>query len=222
MIIPSIDLMKGKVVQLTQGKNKILEIDNPFYFAGKFIGFKEVQVIDLDAAMNKGENTKKIKEISGIVNARIGGGIRSIEKAVELVDAGAKKIIIGTKANKKFLEQLNQNISKQKIIIALDSFKGKIVTEGWQKETEETPFDLIPELEVYCNEFFFTFVEKEGLMKGTNLKAIKQLKKTTKNEISVAGGISSIQEARKIEKLGIKPVIGMALYSGKISLEEIK
>ncbi len=222
MIIPSIDLMKGKVVQLKQGKNKVLEIDNPFYFAGRFADFKEVQVIDLDAAMNKGENTKKIKEILGIVNGRVGGGIRNTKKAVELIEAGAKKIIIGTKADKAFLQKLNEVIPKKKIIVALDSFKEKIVVEGWQKKTEKTPFELIPELEPYCSEFFFTFVEREGLMKGTNFDSIKKLKKITKNKISVAGGIASIQEAKKIEKLGINPIIGMALYSGKITLEEIK
>lgn len=222
MIIPSIDLMKGKVVQLEQGKNKVLEIDNPFYFAGKFRDFQEVQVIDLDAAMNKRKNTAIIKQMLELINARVGGGIRSIEKAVELIDNGAKKIIIGTQANKKFLEKLTERVPRKKIIVALDSFKGKVVVEGWKKKTNKTPFELIKELEPYCSEFLFTCVEKEGLMKGTDFDLIKKLKTNTKNELSAAGGISSIQEARKLERIGVKPIIGMALYSGKISLEEIK
>ncbi|PIN98867.1 MAG: 1-(5-phosphoribosyl)-5-[(5-phosphoribosylamino)methylideneamino] imidazole-4-carboxamide isomerase [Candidatus Diapherotrites archaeon CG10_big_fil_rev_8_21_14_0_10_31_34] len=222
MIIPSIDLIQGKVVQLEQGKNKVFEIDNPFYFAGRFKGFKEVQLIDLDAAMNKGENKLIVKEITEIVNARVGGGIRSIEKAVELIDDGAKKIIIGTQANKKFLEKLTERVPRKKIIVAVDSFKGKVVVEGWKKKTSKTPFELIKELEPYCGEFLFTCVEKEGLMNGTDFDLIKKLKECTKNELSAAGGITSIQEARKLERIGVKPIIGMALYSGKISWEEIK
>jgi len=222
MIIPSIDLMKGKVVQLEQGKKKRLEIDNPFYFAGRFKGFNEVQLIDLDAAMNKGENFSDVKEISGILNARVGGGIRTEKKAVELIKAGAKKIIIGTAADKKFLKKLAERIGKEKIIVAVDSFKGKVVVKGWKKKTEKTPFELIEELEPFCSEFLFTCVEKEGLMKGTDFEIIKKLRKATRNELSVAGGISSLQEARKLEKINVKPVIGMAFYTGKILLEEIK
>ncbi len=222
MIIPSIDLIQGKVVQLQQGRKKVIEINNPFYFAGKFKGFKEVQVIDLDKAMNNGENTLIVKEIAGIVNARVGGGIRSIEKAEELIDCRAKKIIIGTKADKEFLEKLTEKISKKKIIVAVDSFKGKVVIQGWKKKTNKTPFEVISELEDFCGEFLFTCVEKEGLMKGTDFGIIKKLRKSTKKDLSVAGGITSIQEARKLEKIRVKPVIGMALYSEKISLEEIK
>lgn len=220
MILPSIDLMKGKAVQLVQGKEKALERENVLALAEEFSLYGELQVIDLDAALGKGNNAELVKEIIRKYAARVGGGIRSVEKARELVFDGAKKVIIGTRANKEFLEKLCKEIGRKKIIVAIDSRNGKVSIKGWQKETEKSPFELVKELEDYCSEFLYTCIEKEGKMKGIDWKTVRKLKKLTKNKITIAGGISSIEEIKKLEEREMNSVLGMALYTGKIDLAE--
>jgi phosphoribosylformimino-5-aminoimidazole carboxamide ribotide isomerase len=221
MIIPSIDLMQGKAVQLIQGKKKKIE-KNAFEMLEKFSGFKEIQVIDLDKAMNKGKNTGLIKELCAKANCRVGGGIRTTDYAKELIECGANKIIIGTKANKEFLKELNKVIPKEKIVCALDAWNKKIVVEGWRKKTNENLFDKLKELEAYCNEFLFTAVEKEGLMQGIDFDSVKKIAKQTKNKVTYAGGVSSVKEIELLESIEVNCVIGMAIYSEKIDLKELK
>jgi phosphoribosylformimino-5-aminoimidazole carboxamide ribotide isomerase len=222
MLIPSIDLLGGKVVQLQQGQTiKISIEEKPLEFASRFSSFEETQVIDLDAATGRGENRAIVEGICCIVNARVGGGIRSTEKARQLIKAGAKKLIIGTKANKNFLQKLCNEFGKDRIIVALDSRRGKVAVEGWKKTLRETPFERAKELEPYCGEFLYTCIEKEGLMQGIDWQTIKRLKSVTSNKISVAGGIASVKEIRELEAFGVKPVVGMALYSGKIKMSEV-
>ncbi|MDP3766195.1 MAG: HisA/HisF-related TIM barrel protein, partial [Nanoarchaeota archaeon] len=160
MIIPSIDLMNGKAVQLKQGKEKVLERKDVLALAKEFGKYGEIAVIDLDAALGKGNNSELIKKICKIADCRVGGGIRTIEKANEILQAGAKKIIIGTKANSEFLKQL----PKDRVMVAIDAKDNYVVTEGWTKKTNATPQQLISRLESYCSGFLFTNVDKEGLM----------------------------------------------------------
>ena len=216
MIIPSIDLMDGKAVQLRQGKEKILERENVFELAKEFSKYGEIAVIDLDAAMGKGNNLELIKKICKIAPCRVGGGIMTIEKAREILDFGANKIIIGTKANPDFLKQL----PKEKTIAAIDTKDGYVVNRGWANKTKKTPEEAIKELEHYCSEFLFTNVNKEGLMQGFDLDKVKKLKMLTKNKITAAGGITTVEDIKKLEDLGCNSQIGMALYTGKINLEE--
>ncbi len=219
MLIPSIDLLGGKVVQLQQGQTiKISIEEKPLEFASRFSSFEETQVIDLDAATGRGENLTIVEGICYIVNARVGGGIRSPERARQLIKAGAKKLIIGTKANKNFLQKLCNEFGKDRIIVALDSRRGKVTVEGWKKTLRETPFERAKELEPYCGEFLYTCIEKEGLMQGIDWQTIKRLKSVTSNKISVAGGIASVKEIRELEAFGVKPVVGMALYTGNIKV----
>ncbi|MFH1588557.1 MAG: phosphoribosyl-AMP cyclohydrolase [Candidatus Diapherotrites archaeon] len=221
MIIPSIDLMQGKAVQLTQGKKKKIEKEVNEMLE-KFSLFEEIQVIDLDKAIGKGENTALVKELCKKANCRAGGGIRNSKYAKELIEAGAKKIIIGTKANKKFLEKLNKEIPKEKIICAIDAWKRKIVVEGWRKKTNQNVFDKVKELEEFCGEFLFTAVEKEGLMQGIDFDSVKKIREITKNKIAYAGGIKSMKEIETLESIGVSSIVGMAIYSGKINLNELK
>ena len=216
MIIPSIDLMDGKAVQLRQGKEKVLERKNVLGLAKEFSKYGEVAVIDLDAAMGKGNNLELIKKICKIADCRVGGGIRTIEKANELLQAGAKRIIIGTMAKPEFLKQL----LKDRIIAAVDTKEGYVVTKGWTNKTKEKPEELIKKLEPYCSGFLFTNVDKEGLMQGIDWGIVKKLKAITKNNLTVAGGISSIEDIKKLESLGVDSQLGMALYKGKIKLDE--
>lgn len=225
MIFPSIDLMNAKVVQLVQGKreNKKIEIDDIAGLAKKFSKYN-IQVIDLDAAMGKGDNLRIIKRLCKYYTCRVGGGIRDVEKAEEIIKAGAEKIIIGSsafkdgKVNLIFLKLLNKKISKDKIIIAIDSKKGKVVTKGWKESTNIDPVKVVEELEPYCSEFLYTYVDKEGMMKGTDFATLRKLKQATTNEITAAGGISSMDEINRLKRLGVNSVLGMALYTGKIKL----
>ena len=216
MIIPSIDLMDGKAVQLKQGKEKMLERENVLDLALEFGKYGEIAVIDLDAAFGKGDNLDLIKKICKIADCRVGGGIRTIEKANEILRAGAKKIIIGTKATPKFLKQL----PKDRVVVAIDAKDGYVVNNGWKNQTRNTPKQLIKKLEPLCSEFLFTDVNKEGLMQGIDFSKIKRLKESTKNKLTVAGGISYITEIKWLENLGIDSQLGMSLYTGKINLSE--
>ena len=217
MIIPSIDLMDGKAVQLKQGKEKVLERENVLELAKEFSKYGELAVIDLDAAMGKGDNLELIKKLCKITACRVGGGIRTIEKAEEILRAGAKKIIIGTKATPEFLKQL----PKEKLIVAVDTIGGYVINKGWANKTKKAPEEVIKELESYCSEFLFTNVDKEGLMQGFDFDKAIKLKKLTKNKITAAGGITTNEDAIKLERLGFNSQIGMALYTGKINLGEV-
>lgn len=226
MVITSIDLISGKSVQLRQGKEKILERGNVLNLAKDFNRYGETAVIDLDAAMNKGDNLETIEEILGVAECRVGGGIRTIEKAKELISFGANKVIIGSMAfknnriNVAFLDELAQKIDRRNIIIAIDALNGEIVTEAWTHGTGIFIPDAIIDLEKYCAEFLFTCVEREGTMKGFDFEAAKRLQSLTNNKITVAGGIHSIGEIKKCAQLGFDVQVGMALYTGKIDLAD--
>lgn len=217
MLVASIDLMDGKAVQLQQGKTKVLERENVLELAKYYARFGEVTVIDLDCALNTGKNNEElIKKICKIAPCRVGGGIRTIEKAKKALSWGAKKIIIGTAASEEFLSELPKN----RVMVAIDSRDGKITTKGWQEVSEFSTLDYVKRFEDYCCGFLFTIVECEGMMQGTKLDLIKEIAKTTTKPITAAGGISSIEEIVDLTKNNISAQLGMALYTGKISLED--
>ncbi|MGD9580147.1 MAG: bifunctional phosphoribosyl-AMP cyclohydrolase/phosphoribosyl-ATP diphosphatase HisIE [Vampirovibrionia bacterium] len=216
MIIPSIDIMDGKAVQLQQGQKKIIEKENVFELAREFSMYGEIAVIDLDAAMGKGENTELIKSLCKQYSCRVGGGIRTKEKALEYLHAGASKIIIGTAANKELLQELPSS----KIIVAIDTKKGKITTEGWQKVTENTPEEMIKELQDYCYGFLYTIVDKEGMMQGTELESFRKVSKLTNNKIIAAGGITTIEEIKALSDINADCQLGMCIYTGSVKLSD--
>jgi len=226
MIFPSIDLMGGKVVQLVQGKreSKKIEIDDVLGQARKFSKYT-IQLIDLDAAMSKGDNLSIVKILCRKYRCRVGGGIRTVERAKEIIKAGASKIILGSAAFKNnevdhvFLKVLNKSIGREKIIIAIDCKDGNVVIKGWEETTGRDPLKTVKELEPYCSEFLYTYVDKEGMMEGTDFSTLRQLKQITTNELTAAGGISSMDEIKRLERLGVNSVLGMALYAGKITLD---
>ncbi len=229
MIYPSIDLMNGKAVQLVQGRqeNKKLELDHVFELAQTFSALGSINVIDLDAAMGLGTNEELIGRLAAVFSIRVGGGIRSISKARNYIEAGAQKIIIGSAAfasdgiNVPFLEELNKAVDKSRIIVALDSYEKVIVTGGWKEKTSLDAVNVIRSLEKYCGEFLYTQVDKEGMMEGTDCERILALRALTSNAIAAAGGISSIEEIKFLGAHGISSVLGMALYTGKLSFEAL-
>lgn len=216
MIIPSIDLMDGKAVQLRQGKEKVLEKENVLELAKYYSRFGEISVIDLDAAMNKGDNEALIKEICKIAHCRVGGGIRDIEKAKRILANGAKQIIIGTAANEEFLSKL----PKDKVIVAIDSRQGKITVQGWTTQINASPEDYIKRFDNFCSGYLYTIVDKEGMMQGTDIEAIKKIRGLTKKTLIAAGGISTIEEIKTLVKMNVSTQLGMSIYTGAVKLED--
>lgn len=226
MIIPSIDLQQGKAVQLKQGRERMLERDNPLELAAYFDRFGEIAVIDLDASMNKGNNQELIKGICRFADCRVGGGIRTVEKAKELISHGAVKVIIGSRAfennavNHRFLKMLKSAIGKEHMMIAIDAYEGEIVTRAWKHRTGLKLFDVVRELEPYASEFLFTCVEKEGLLRGTDMDTVRRLRTATETKLTVAGGVTTMEEIKQVASLDAHVQLGMALYTEKIKLEE--
>lgn len=214
MIIPSIDIMDGKIVQLKQGKEKVYENENIEKVIEQYKFFPQINVIDLNSAMGNGNNKELIKSICKKLTCNVGGGVRSVDIAYKYIEAGANSVIIGTKASKDFLNKL----PREKIIVSLDTKNGKIAKYGWKKLQDENIYERMLELEDYCYKFLITNVNVEGLNKGTDLKFFESLVGKTKNDIMVAGGITTIDEIKYIHKLGFDQVLGMAITSGKLNI----
>ncbi len=228
MIIPCIDLMEGKVVQLVQGREKVLEGKSPDEMLDLFEGFPEIQVIDLDAAKGRGFNTELIQQIARRATVRVGGGVRTVERARQLVHEGASRVIIGTAAfieggpNIALLAALRKEVGPEHITIALDSFEGRIVVQGWQAATELKAIDVIAALEPFCSGFLCTYVDKEGMMQGTDLEWFTSLHRRTSREIIAAGGITTLDDVEALTAMNIHCAIGMAIYTGRLSLAELR
>lgn len=222
MIIPCIDLMGGKVVQLVQGREKALEGGSPLEMLEQFAAFPQIQVIDLDAAMGQGSNDDLVELIATRSMARVGGGVRSAERARELIGQGAYRVIVGTAAfDKPRLEEIAGAVTPERLIIALDSKGGKVVVKGWKESTEFTAEDLIPLLEPYCSGFLCTYVDKEGMLQGTDLDWFRRLRAATRHELTAAGGITTLEEIRALLQLDIHAALGMAIYTGRLNLAEL-
>jgi phosphoribosylformimino-5-aminoimidazole carboxamide ribotide isomerase len=221
VIIPCIDLMDGRVVQLVQGRDKALEGDVPLEMLRKFAAFPEIQVIDLDAAMGKGENNSLVEMLASRAKCRIGGGVRTPERARRLVDQGAHRVIVGTAAFTPAIEEIAAAVGPERLLIALDSKNGKIVVKGWQEATGFTAEDVIKRLEPYCGGFLCTYVDKEGMMQGTDLDWFRRLRAATDHEITAAGGITTMDEIRALTEMNVHAALGMAIYTGRLSLAEL-
>lgn len=215
MLIPSIDIQKGRAVQLKQGKEFVLEAErSPLELAAEFNRYGEVAVIDLDAALGAGDNLDLVKELCRIAELRCGGGIRSVERGRELLRAGAKQIIIGTAAEPEFLSKF----PRERVLVALDQKKGEVFDRGWLNPTGESISERGRRLSPYCAGFLSTFIEEEGGMQGLGADKARALRDELQMPLTVAGGVSSTEEIIEISKLGIDVQVGMALYTGKIDL----
>jgi phosphoribosylformimino-5-aminoimidazole carboxamide ribotide isomerase len=222
MIIPCIDLMDGKVVQLVQGRDKALEGDAPLEMLRKFAAFPEIQVIDLDAAIGNSENSALVELLASRARCRIGGGVRTPDRAQRLIDQGAHRVIVGTAAFTPALEQIAAAVGPERIIIALDSKHGKIVVKGWREATDFTAEEVINRLEPFCSGFLCTYVDKEGMLQGTDLEWFRSLRAATKHELTAAGGITTIEEIRELLAMNIHTALGMAIYTGRLDLAELQ
>ena len=227
MIIPCIDLMDGKVVQLVQGHKKVLE-RSAEEMLREFDGFEQIQVIDLDAAMNRGSNDELVQHLASKASIRVGGGIRTVERGLELIAQGAFRVIVGTAAfsaegpNLTFLNSLCKIIGREKVTLALDSKHGRIVVNGWKESTNRTAGDVISQLEPYCSGFLCTYVDKEGMMAGTDLHWFRSLRESTNLELVAAGGITTLDDVKALTAMNIHCAIGMSIYTGKLSLKDLR
>jgi phosphoribosylformimino-5-aminoimidazole carboxamide ribotide isomerase len=222
MLIPSIDLMGGKVVQLVQGEKKALEFDDLQYWIDRFIAYPMVQLIDLDAAMGKGENTALIHRICQHLPVQVGGGIRSVEAASKMLQAGAKKVIVGSALLKKgavdieMAQALAHYAAPTRLIFAVDSRGGKVSIKGWQEGTSLTPAEMMRRLDAYCFGYLYTHIDTEGTMSGFPFEVIAGLKAATTRKLIVAGGIKSMDEVTRLDAEGVDSVVGMAVYTGAL------
>jgi phosphoribosylformimino-5-aminoimidazole carboxamide ribotide isomerase len=221
MIIPCIDLMDGKVVQLVQGRDKALEGDAPLEMLRKFAAFPEIQVIDLDAAMGKGENNALVELLASRARCRVGGGVRTADRARRLIDQGAHRVIVGTAAFTPALAEIAAEVGAERVIVALDSKNGKIVVKGWQEATAFTAEEVIGRMEPFCSGFLCTYVDKEGMLQGTDLDWFRGLRAATRHEITAAGGITTIDDIKQLKLIDVHAALGMAIYTGRLDLAEL-
>jgi phosphoribosylformimino-5-aminoimidazole carboxamide ribotide isomerase len=227
MIFPCIDLMDGKVVQLVQGREKALEGDSPLEMLRRFAAFPEIQVIDLNAAMGTGSNDDLVRLIAAHARIRAGGGVRSVDRARALVEQGAHKVIVGTAAfaadgiDAAFLGELAAGIGEDRVIVALDSKDGHVVVKGWREATRFRAEDVLAALQPYCAGFLCTYVDKEGMLQGTDLNWFRRLRAATPLEITAAGGITTLEEVRTLLAMDVHAALGMAVYTGRVKLEDL-
>jgi phosphoribosylformimino-5-aminoimidazole carboxamide ribotide isomerase len=222
MLIPSIDLQAGAVVQLVQGERLAIRDEDVFAWVRRFEKFPKVQVIDLDAATGAGDNLGLVRTIAGSLRCRVGGGIRTLARAQEVLAAGAQQVIAGSALFKDgrpdlaFARAMRDAIGRERLIGAVDSRNGRVVIHGWKTELPLTAVDAVRALDPYCDEFLYTHVDTEGLMGGTDFEAIRAVKKATARRVTAAGGITSQKEIDDLDALGIDAVVGMAIYTGRL------
>jgi phosphoribosylformimino-5-aminoimidazole carboxamide ribotide isomerase len=220
MIIPCIDLMGRKVVQLVQGQEtqKALELPDALVVLEKFKDFPEIQVIDLDAALGRAGQADIVRELCRRKPCRVGGGIRNLERALQGVEDGAHKVIVGSAAfthsgiDTEFLDRLARVISKEKIILAVDCLNDRVAIRGWSETLPLTSTEALPQLEPFCSEFLCTYIDAEGKLRGTNLEWFRKLRSVTPLPITAAGGITTDEEIRALEQMGMHAALGMTIY----------
>ena len=216
--------MGGRVVQLQQGERLAIETDDVDGWIEKFSAFPIVQLIDLDAALGKGSNDELVKRIAAALPCQVGGGVRSIERAQDLLAAGARRVILGSSlfnergVNLARAESFAEVIGVDSLIGAIDSRGGKVVIHGWKKPLTLSPEEAARALEPYVGAFLYTHVDTEGMMTGLALDAVHSVQAATKRRLIAAGGIRSREEIDALDKLGIDAVVGMAIYTGAIAI----
>jgi phosphoribosylformimino-5-aminoimidazole carboxamide ribotide isomerase len=224
MLIPSIDLMGGKIVQLVQGREKKLEFEDFDRWVARFQSFPLIQLIDLDAAMGQGANSALIEYFLERLPCQVGGGIRSIEAARRMLSRGARRVILGSsltlngRIHLEFASQLARELGESRLVFGIDSRGGRLAIGGWREITEISPLEMIRALEPFCSAFLYTHIDTEGTMTGFPLELVVELKRATGRQLIVAGGIATSREVEHLHRIGVDAVVGMALYSGRLGM----
>jgi phosphoribosylformimino-5-aminoimidazole carboxamide ribotide isomerase len=234
VLIPSIDLMGGRIVQLVQGKELKLAFDDFEHWIERFSGYPMVQLIDLDAAMRQGSNRALIEQIAQRLPCQVGGGIGSIERAQEMLAAGARRVIIGSAlfdasgavpegdtqnlVRRDFAQELADAVGAERLVFSVDTREGRIAIKGWKQQVDLTPETAMIALEPFCTAFLYTHIDREGTMQGFPIEIARRLRDTTKRQLIVAGGIREQKEIDALAALGVDAVAGMAVYLGRLAV----
>jgi len=224
MLIPSIDLMGGKIVQLVQGERKALEFEDFEEWIARFSAFPLIQLIDLDSALGTGSNRDLVREFARRLPCQVGGGVRSIEMAQQMLAIGAQRVILGSSLIRDgepdivFAKEIARTVGRERLVFAIDSKHGRVAIKGWRELTAIAPVDMITALEPWCAAFLYTHIDTEGLMQGIPIDIVGQLRASTSKQLIVAGGIASSEQIDQLDVLGIDAVVGMAIYTGKLKL----
>ncbi|MGH9350221.1 MAG: HisA/HisF-related TIM barrel protein [Vicinamibacterales bacterium] len=224
MLIPSIDLQGGRIVQLVQGEALALETDDTEGWIRRFAAFPRVQLIDLDAAKGRGDNLPLVKTICRRLPCRAGGGIRTVDRAREVLDAGAHAVIVSSalfqegRVDVEFARRLAGAVGLERVIAAVDSRGGQVVIHGWATALPISAVDAVRALEPWCGEFLYTHVDTEGLMRGTDMATILAVRAATTRRVTAAGGIATREEIDRLDAHGVDAVVGMAIYTGRLDL----
>ena len=225
MLIPSIDLMGGKIAQLVQGERKALEFDDFEEWIARFSSFPLIQLIDLDAAIGTGDNRELVRDFARRLPCQVGGGIRSLERAEEVLSLGARRVILGSSlirngaADTVFAEQAAHTLGAGKLVFAIDSKHGRVAIRGWRELAAITPIDMIAALEPWCGAFLYTHIDTEGLMQGIPFDTVRGLREATARQLIAAGGITTREEIDRLHTIKVDAVVGMAIYTGKLKLD---
>jgi phosphoribosylformimino-5-aminoimidazole carboxamide ribotide isomerase len=218
MLIPSIDLMGGKIVQLVQGEKKALEFDDFEPWLERFEKYPLVQIIDLDAAIGQGDNRPIVRSLLRRLPCQVGGGIRTPQAAQQMLADGALRVIIGSSLVKDgaiqsaFAEQLAGQLGAGKLVFAVDSKGGRVAIRGWRQLTEISPTQMMRTLEPWCHGFLYTHIDTEGLLLGMPLDVVSELRSVTDKRLIVAGGVRTQEEVDRLDVMGVDAVVGMAIY----------
>ena len=227
MLIPSIDLQGGRIVQLVQGETLAVEATDPEPWIAKFSRFPRVQLIDLDAAKGRGDNRPMVTSICARLPCRVGGGIRSIERAEAMLASGAHAVIVSSAlfraglVDLDFAAALAEAVGLERVIAAVDSRAGHVVIHGWRTPLPMTAVDAVRALNPYCGEFLYTHVDTEGLMRGTSMDAILAVRRATDRRVTAAGGITTKEEIERLDAERVDAVVGMAIYTGQLPLDDL-
>jgi phosphoribosylformimino-5-aminoimidazole carboxamide ribotide isomerase len=223
MLIPSIDLMGGRIVQLVQGEKLKLAFDDFEYWIERFSSYPMVQLIDLDAAMRQGDNAALVEKIALRLPCQVGGGIRDVARAQTLLNAGAHRVIVGSTlfqangVNLDIASAFCDAIGQERFVASIDTKGGRVAVKGWKEQVELTPERAIGELDPFCGAFLYTHVDTEGTMQGFPFERAKTLRALTTRQLIVAGGIREQSEIDALDAIGVDAVAGMAVYSGLLA-----
>lgn len=224
MLIPSIDLQNGHVVQLVQGERLAIEAPDAEPWIARFSRFPRVQLIDLDAARGRGDNAALVAQICGRLPCRVGGGIRSVDRAHAVLASGAHAVIASSAlfrdgaVDLAFARALADGVGPNRVIAAVDSRGGQVVIHGWTTTLPITAVEAVRALEPFCSEFLYTHVDTEGLMQGTDMAAIMAVRHATTRRLTAAGGITTWDEIDRLDASAVDAVVGMAIYTGQLPL----
>jgi len=227
VLIPSIDLMGGRIVQLVQGEKLKLAFDDFEYWIERFSNYPLVQLIDLDAAMRQGDNAGLIEKITSRLPCQVGGGIATVERARQILDYGARRVIFGSAlfrsedsvsaVNISLARLLQEAIGTEQFVASIDTKRGQVAVKGWKEQAGLTPQEAIAALNPFCTAFLYTHVDTEGTMEGFPIEVAHKLRGLTDRQLIVAGGIREQSEIDALHKMGIDTVAGMAIYTGAIA-----